>query len=412
MAVEVARQRSQDVQVVVGQPDAPSVGLTLLEATVMDRIDDYVDQSVRRVAKAVPTLGPGSTVDLNELWTAVYCVLKTSLTTVAGRHNSSEREHSAWRQLGKRAAQLGVPLEDVTQALRVSCTTLWEALSQAALRLGEPCPYDVLDHAPTLWDHFDVMVSVISDAHHEVGTVREIEQSQLVCAFLAAIRRYPSDIPMAETLSRALELDPNGWFVAVVHDPVTSKPTGLARLVTAEEADRTVMVIQSPCPPPEGEHQASAVARDIGVVQAGIGIQRCGLAGAQQSLADAEAAYAAAATLDLPVVDFRSQWLPCLALQHRAQHESLVAEAVRHLQSDQALRDTVAAYLAAEASLPGAAAALGLHANTVAYRLRQLAERTGLDARSADGASLAQVALAFSGVAVPAGSPRAAQKAS
>ena len=40
--------------------------------------------------------------------------------------------------------------------------------------------------------------------------------------------------------------------------------------------------------------------------------------------------------------------------------------------------------------------ALHVHANTVAYRLRQFAQRTGIDPRTATGMALTQLALTYS----------------
>ena len=369
--------------------------MTALEAPVRARLDDHVDLAVRHVALAVPTLGRGSTVSLRELATAVRCVVSTSLAVVTQQREPSAGELQAWEQMGQRAAQLGVPIQDVTQALRVGCTTVWEALSQAATVAGGQAPFDLLEQAPRLWEHFDVMASVVETAHRAVGTARDIEQSQRACAFFRALRGHSGIDGDAEALARGLGLDPTGAFVAVVHssDGVHPQPEG--PFVVAEEPDRTVVLLQAGAEPGDAEARAVADLHAGGASAAGVGVQRAGLGGAAQSLQDAEAAYRAAAVLGERVVSFRDSWLQCLVIQHREQHETLVAAAVTCLRTDEQMRQTVAAFLDAEGSLPAAAAMLGLHANTVAYRLRQLAERSGLDARTAAGLALARLALTF-----------------
>jgi hypothetical protein len=370
--------------------------LAALQASLHERMDDHIDQVVRRVAGTIPSLGRHSTVSLHELWSAANCVLRSSLRMLIDGGEPSQRDVETWQTISTRSAHLGVPLEDVLQGLRICATTLWEALSATAVRLGDSHPFDVLDQAPRLWMNYDVMASAVTQAHQAVGSALQVEHSQRVCAFLAALRRHPTDLETAEVLSRALGLEPNGWFVAVVHANVGAKVDAAQhRVVIAEEPDRTVMLLQLPSTPPEGEEQAAWLLDDLGCTPAGIGIQRAGLAGAHQALVDAEAAYHAAVALRVPIVKFRARWLSCLALKHRDHYELLVEPAVGSLRHDEQMRDTVAAYLQAEGSLPGAAALLGLHANTVAYRLRQLAERTGLDARSAPGTALAQMALTF-----------------
>jgi hypothetical protein len=370
--------------------------LAVLDAAVRDRMDDFIDQVVRRIATAIPSLGRDSTVDLQELGAAVECIFTTSLTMLTEQREASENEHAAWRKLSRRSAQLGVPIEDVVQALRICSATLWESLSQVAIRRGGTHAYDVLQQAPRLWLNFDHMASTVTEAHQEVGSSREIERSQRVCAFVSTLRRPAPDPTLAEALARALGFDPNGWFVALVHGKHGGRVDEDAnRAVVAEMSDRVVVLLQVPVSSPEGEEQAAWLVEDLGVERAGIGVQRLGLEGAQQSLQDAEAAYRASVLLHAPVVKFRARWLSCLAVANREQHETLVADAVRYLRTDTQMRQTVAAYLQAEGSLPGAAALLSLHANTVAYRLRQLAERTELDARSAHGAALARLALTF-----------------
>ena len=375
----------------------PAMGpLVHLQGALRERMDDHVDQVVRRVASTIPTLGRESTVSLHELWSAANCVLRSSLRMLVDGGEPTKRDVATWAAISTRSAHLGVPLEDVLQALRVCATTLWEALSAAAIRLGDSHPFDVLEQAPRLWLNYDVMASAVTQAHQAVGSALQIEHSQRVCAFLAALRRHPSDLDTAEMLARVLGLEPNGWFVAVVHAKTGAKiDTAQHRAVVAEEPDRTIVLLQLPVSPPEGEEQAAWLLEDVGCLPAGIGIQRSGLAGAHQALIDAETAFRAAVALDTPIVKFRARWLACLALEHRDHYQALVEPAVASLRTDEQMRDTIAAYLQAEGSLPGAAALLGLHANTVAYRLRQLADRTGLDARSAPGTAMAQIALTF-----------------
>ena len=396
MAAQGRGQKQVGTAATLERGAARAEPLAALHDAVRHRMDDHVDQVVRRVAGTIPSLSRDSTVSLHELSAAASCVLRSSLRLLVSNDDPSPRDVATWRAISTRSAHLGVPLEDVLQALRICATTLWEALSAVAVRMGDSHPFEVLEQAPRLWLNYDAMASVVTLAHQAVGSGLQIEHSQRVCALLGELRRHPTDLDNAEVLARTLGLEPNGWFVAVVHANGAGKlDTGKHRAVVAEEPDRTVVLLQLPCAPPEGEEQAAWLLEDLGCTAAGIGIQRAGLAGAHQALADAEAAFRTAVALQTPVVKFRARWLACLVLDNRENFETLVEPAVTALRHDEQLRDTIAAYLHAEGSLPGAAALLGLHANTVAYRLRQLAERTGLDARSAPGTALAQMALTF-----------------
>jgi DNA-binding PucR family transcriptional regulator len=93
---------------------------------------------------------------------------------------------------------------------------------------------------------------------------------------------------------------------------------------------------------------------------------------------------------------FRSDWLTCLAMRNSSQLSVLVAPAVHALESDEDLWSTLEAFLEADGSLTATGKSLFVHANTVAYRLRQFAQRTGIDPRTATGMALTQLALTYS----------------
>ena len=122
--------------------------------------------------------------------------------------------------------------------------------------------------------------------------------------------------------------------------------------------------------------------------------------GAQLSLRDAELAFAAAVALRRSA-SFREHWLDALGVAYRDEHEPLVVSAVDRLRGDAQLRATLAAHLAHHGSLTACGRALGLHPNTVAYRLRQFADQTGVDPRQAAGLALARTALTLAGIDEP-----------
>ncbi|MQA64065.1 MAG: hypothetical protein GEU86_21975 [Actinophytocola sp.] len=164
-------------------------------------------------------------------------------------------------------------------------------------------------------------------------------------------------------------------------------------VVVVEQAGQSVMISNA-----AGEASASWQAMigentPRGLVHLGIGLARCGLAGARQSLADAESAYRVAVALGKSVVYYGDHWLSCLILQHRAQLEPLVAPAVKVLRHDPELCRTLEAFLAADGNLTATGKALFVHPNTVGYRLKQFAQRAGVEPRSTSGVGLIQVAL-------------------
>jgi hypothetical protein len=369
--------------------------LRALEAVLTDRLDEVADRAVRRILSSVPGFRKRSVGELEDLWRSVSANLSIALTLLVERRAAAPDELERWHALGRRRALQGVALDDVMRALRVTNTVLWEAVTDAALRTGSECPQEVLAQAALVWETFDRISSEVARGHQEVASSQDVRARQQGLALIDAIRRHPEDDGGAAALARQLGLEPHGVFVAAVHRGRSRELPADLRAVAVEQPDRTILLVQVPRADAAAEEFAVERLGDAAARPLGLGMARPGLAGAQQSLADADLAYRAAELLGEDLMVFRDSWLVCLALRHRAQQEVLVAPAVRALRDDPDLRSTVEAYLEHDGSLTAAGRALHLHANTVAYRLRVLAERTGLDARSASGSALAQVALAL-----------------
>jgi hypothetical protein len=370
--------------------------LQRLEAIVAERLDETADRALRRILASVPGFRRRSVGELEDLWRSISTNLSTVLSLLVERRAPAPEELGRWHALGRRRALQGVALDDVMRALRVTNTVLWESLTEAASRAGQECPQEVLAQAALVWETFDRISSEVARGHQEVESDQDVRARQQGLALLEAVRRLPDEEASAAGLARQLGLDPNGDFVVAVHRGGPGARLDGLRGVAVEHPDRTILLVQA-----GGAGSATEDRLEEGLTghaPMGLGVTRSGLAGAQQSLQDAAMAFAACELLGQSVVRFRESWLVCLAFHHRVQQEVLVGPAVRALRDDDDIRATVEAYLAHDGSLTTAGRTLGLHANTVAYRLRVLAERTGLDARTASGSALAQVALALARV--------------
>jgi hypothetical protein len=370
-------------------------GLQALEDALSERLDEVADRAVRRILATIPGFRRRSVGELEDLWRSVAANLRTALTLLAERRGFREDELARWHDLGRRRAQQGIALDDVMRGLRVTNTVLWEALTETALRSGAECPQEVLAHAALVWETFDRISSHVARGHQEVADAQDVRVRELGLQLLEAVRRHPDDEGEAAALARRLGLDPQASFAVAV----TGCPRGAHGIpqpgIGIEHPDRTIVIVQLRSAVHAEERRAEDLLQAAGHEPLGLGVARVGLTGIQQSLQDAEMAYRAASALGEPAVRFRDSWLTCLAFEHRDQQEVLVLPAVAALRADPDLCATVDAYIAHDGSLTAAGKALHLHANTVAYRLRVLAERTGLDARSAAGSALAQVALAL-----------------
>jgi hypothetical protein len=221
------------------------------------------------------------------------------------------------------------------------------------------------------------------------------EHSTAPPGLLARLRSLPEGLAETEELARRLGLDPEGCMAVAVTGAGALPALPVPHVIAPEPGCTGVLV---PCAgdAAEGEIEVAALLRRAGVGPVGVGITRQGLLGAQQSLQDAEGAQRLAVALAAPVVLFRESWLASLALEHSAQLGALVGPAVHALSSDLEVRATMEAFLAADGNLTTAGKALYVHANTVGYRLRQFARRTGIDPRTVGGKALIQIALTYS----------------
>ncbi|HEV2999379.1 MAG TPA: helix-turn-helix domain-containing protein [Solirubrobacteraceae bacterium] len=116
-------------------------------------------------------------------------------------------------------------------------------------------------------------------------------------------------------------------------------------------------------------------------VRIGLGDQAAGVDGFRSTHAQAEFAHGAAVRRGRPLLAYDAVALEALACGDRAAAEAFVARELRGLERDDVrsrrLRATVRAYFEAGHNAAGAAAALGIHQQTVAQRLQAVEQRIG-----------------------------------
>ena len=382
----------------------PRDPLALMAAAVLAGADAHVDRMVRRMRAVLPGASD------QELRAPAHRHLETAMAALAERREFDEHDAAWWRAVGRQSAKRGLSIGELHDVLSAAHSAVWEIVTESARHRGNATAMAVVSHATTMWQMFDVALSWVSEAHRDVGANDAITFRRRCVNLVAALDRLPDPDAEAEAerIARSLDLDPSGRFLAAV---TGAEPTAIdhERGAVVEYGDRTLLLAQPLLPDVAGER---AMARALGTPphHVGIGIQREGMQGAAQSIADATMAFEACGALGADVVVFRDDWLQCIALANREHQEALVADAVHALRADPHAGATLVAFFAADGNLAAAAAALAVHPNTVAYRIRQFAERTGVDVRTTAGAALGRVALTMAGVLPepPAAAGRAA----
>jgi hypothetical protein len=360
----------------------------------------YVDRAVRRILKFVDGYEHTEIVERDDLWWSCYRNLEAVLVALAERRGLTPEELALRRELGRRRAQQGMPIDDVMRAFRVGYAVIWEGLSDKAAELGTDYAQTLLEHAAHVWMTFDQVTSAVADAHREVVATQHLDRRRRALTFLNGLERWPDDREATATLARALGIDPDGQLLVAVLKPA-ERHSSAGDAVVIEQPDRSIIIAGGSGEESRAEASFAGALRRQGHSSIGVGIMRAGLAGAHQSLQDAEWAHRLAVAFDAPTMLFREGWLACLALKHSGQLQVLVGPAVRALEHDPEMRHTLEAFLVADGNLTATGKALYVHGNTVGYRLRQFAQRTGIDPRTASGQALVQVALTFSRLQEP-----------
>jgi DNA-binding PucR family transcriptional regulator len=98
---------------------------------------------------------------------------------------------------------------------------------------------------------------------------------------------------------------------------------------------------------------------------------------------------------------FRDDWLACLVVESAPELHGIAGSAVAVLLDAPDMHDTMQAMLDTDANVSAAARRLGLHPNTVTYRLSRFAKQTGLDPRTTTGLLAVRLALTLTRANAP-----------
>ena len=351
-------------------------------------VDDLTDLATLRILRTIAGYETTTAVPRDDLWWSVRRNVELVLTLVVEDRRPTAEELAVRGQLGTRRAKQGFALADLMRAFRVGYLSVWQELSTRAHAHGPEAVSELAEQAALVWEAMDEVSSAVAEGFRQAAAAIDLDNRRRSLAFLDALREHP--LGDASARARDLGMDPDGPFtVAVCHGYRPGAFEGPAAV--AEQADRTVVVV--PAEGPDGERRVAHMLRDAGARHVGVGIGRRATSGAALALPEAERAHAAARALDRPALSFRDDWFACLTYEAAGGLSTILGDEVDLLVSDPQAHETLAAVLAADGNLTRAAEELHLHPNGVAYRLKRIQERTGLDVRSSHGLIAASAAL-------------------
>lgn len=348
---------------------APSIEALLV------RLAAERDRLVERAIEAFDTEHPAlPALPAEERRRGFVEILPLGLAAVGEDRAPTEAELEAVRGLTRRRARQGLSLEATLHAYRSGATFVMEEATRAGDEIGLGAE-DLLRLTRRFWSWLDSVTAEVADAYHEA---EEAEGSGVRRA--AALRGLLEGTIGATALhetARELGLDPDAAYAPCVARPTDGVPPHRARL--ALEGAGAGGAVRTDALP--GLVAGVVVRRpaDVPGLVVGVGPEAplSGLAGAADQ---ARVALDTATAFDLPAgtYDLGALGLLPVVLGDPGAGSRAVRCCFGPFPSPEPLASTLRALLDAGLHVDAAAQSLGVHANTLRYRVRRFEAATGL----------------------------------
>lgn len=363
---------------------------------VLTDIDPLVDRITDAVFEEI-TPYRADLVPRDDLRGSVLRNLEALVAGLAERRAPTAQERDVRRELGTRRALQGVAVDAVIKAYHVGYRELWQALVAALPPGDEEATTKLLSAATIVWQWVHEVTDAIAAAH--AATTRTLEARAVGARQRFVELLVAGDLGGSEArrLVRALDLDHAGGFQVLIIRTTADDLDAVdlqhgldalpGRHAVAARGAVVIVVVQDS----DIEEVATTLRRRVPDGSIAIGSERPGLPGARASLEDAE--QTAAITASGQVVRFEDAWLWATLAGADDRLSRLLAPGRNVADEHPHLVAAVQAFAAAGFSVSAAARGLGLHANTVGYRLDRWRELTGWDPRSFAGLTRSVAAL-------------------
>jgi hypothetical protein len=368
-----------------------------LAREVGDDLDALADHIVRRIEIEMPGYVHDA-VPVEDLHASVVRNLEMILVGVAEHRRPTEAELAIRRELGVRRAVQRLPVDALIEAYHVGHRELWQALVRRVPDGGgDAAAHQLLEAATTVWAWVHDVTDAIAAAH--ARTTRGLE-ARVVGArqrFVELLVAGDLDGVEIERLGHTLGFaDDRPFRVAVLrggaddHDALE-----LQRRVDELEGRHAVVargtlvvIVWQGAAPDEVVTTARELAPDATI---GVGSARSGLRGARASLVDAE--LTVEVTVEREVGTFDDAWLWATLTASGDRLRAILAGGAAVAEAHPHLAQAVRAFGEHGFSVADAARHLGVHANTVGYRLDRWEGLTGWDPRTFPGLARSLAAL-------------------
>jgi hypothetical protein len=301
----------------------------------------------------------------------------------------SDAQHG--QMLGRRRAQQGIPIETLLGAYNTGYNVLWNELRTRAVARNPAREADLLPMVNLMMSWLRSVSGTVAEGYAAAIAARDEDRQALAQTFITGLAHGGAASEAVEAAARGLGFDPSGTFQVICASAGAWAPDSLHALRRALRGPAAVVVLG---------HMLTVTIQGVPVESVlallgdhpigGAGLPRPGLAGAAESLTDAERALALAERRGT-IVHFNEDWLLATLLPQAARLAPLAGAGAA--QEHPHLAEAVRAYAGHHFSITASAEALHVHANTVKYRLTRWQEITGWDPRTLDGLMRSLVCL-------------------
>jgi hypothetical protein len=397
------------------QPFRPEVAtrLAVLAPPLLDRLDEMAARMISILERSEASYAEQGPVVQAELFESTRTNLERAVRTLMGGTEDGGRAAlDAAREVGRRRAGQGVPLETVLRAYRLGGQVTWEALRGVARTAEAPGDSDLLlEVAGSVWHVNDVQCAALAEAYRveerRLAGIDDQARQQVLDGLLGG---RGGDPVFERTASELLALPLDGRLVCAVAPPdeegAPTLPDPGARLlkrgvrsVWGWRSGAQVGVVALGARPVE---EVLGWLGELATGPVGVSAVVHGAASVASAwrLADTAARTLRAGQPRVVTIDDR---LPEALLSSSPEITRRLVEQslgrVLELPGDErdVLLDTLAAFLAADGSPTRAADQLYCHRNTVMHRLRRIEQVTGRSVADPRARLLWQLALLEAG---------------
>lgn len=282
------------------------------------------------------------------------------------------------RQIGRQRSIEGLALTEVIEAYHIAFRETWDELLKWSR--DRQRGLDALSQVGLLWSWIHRLSAAVADAHAEQSLVSESARTmwrqELIDALIEG--RFGRQ---TEVIAERLGYRHDDEFIAICSEADSGDGVNdlNARLAASggvghcgNQADRSFVISQG-----ISTDVLLQIARDSRPGSSfGVGLARQSLAGAAMSLRDAADAFEHA-RFTRTDIHFETDWLAATVAAHAHRLDAILSVGASVAQRNPRLADAVRAYATNGFSISACARDLGIHPNSVKYRLERWSALTG-----------------------------------